>query len=176
MAKIAFGLMLVLVVLSAGALLAMARRVRRRGGCGRKAGAVLRSVLPVVLGLGGWFAGVLVVLTTMPSVPLDDEVLAALSVGAPIGLGVYFAWVRRAWSAGVKATGLAAAMSGALVGAWLGFDSTEGLAALLTAIVGAAAGANLVLLVLDIGWDRRARDRFADTGVDAALQARPTTG
>ena len=176
MAKIALGLMLVLVVLSAGALLAMARRVRRRGGFGRKAGAVLRSVLPLVLGLGGWFAGLLVVLTTMPSVPLDDGLLAALSVGAPIGLGVYFAWVRRAWSAGVKATGLAAAMSGALVGAWLGFDVTEGLAALLTTIVGAAAGANLVLLVLDIAWDRQAHDRFAVPGADAPLQARPTIG
>jgi len=139
----------------------MARRVHRRGGFGRKAGAVLRSVLPLVLGLGGWFAGVLVVLTALPGVPLDDEVLAALSIGVPIGLGVYLAWVQRAWSAAVKATGLAAAVSGALVGAWLGFNATEGLVALLATIVGAAAGANLVLLVLDIAWDRQARDRVA---------------
>ena len=39
-------------------LLWMARRVRKRGGFGRKAGAVLRSLWAVVLGLGGWFAGV----------------------------------------------------------------------------------------------------------------------
>ena len=176
MAEAALGLMLVLVVLSAGALLAMARRVRRRGGFGRKAGAVLRSVLPLVLGLGGWFAGVLVVLTEMPGVPLDDELLAGFSIGVPIGLGVYLAWVRRAWSAAVKATGLAAAASGALVGAWLGFNAAEGLVAVLATIVGAAAGANLLLLVLDIAWDRQEHDRFADAGADAPLQARPTTG
>ena len=174
MAKIVLGLMLAFVVVAAGALLAMARRVRRRGGFGRKAGAVLRSVLPLVLGLGGWFAGVLVVLTAMPGVPLDDEVLAAISIGVPIGFGVYLAWVQRAWSAAVKATGLAAAVSGALVGAWLGFNATEGLVAIVATIVGAAAGANLVLLVLDIAWDRQEHDRFADAG--APLQARPTTG
>ena len=59
-----------------------------RGGFGRKASAVLRSVYPVVLGLGGWFVGVLIVITTMPGVPLDDELLAVLSIGVPIGLGI----------------------------------------------------------------------------------------
>ena len=29
----------------------------------------------------------------MLNVPLDDELLAALSIGGPIGLGVYFVWV-----------------------------------------------------------------------------------
>ena len=58
---------------------------------------------PVVLGLGGWFLGVLIVLTTMPGVPLDDELLAVLSVGVPIGLGIYFAWVDRDWSAATRA-------------------------------------------------------------------------
>ena len=52
------------------------------GGCagearfGRKAGATLRSLYPLVLGLGGWFLGVLIVITTMPGVPLDSELLA----------------------------------------------------------------------------------------------------
>jgi hypothetical protein len=69
----------------------MARRVHNRGRIGPKASATLRSLYPIVLGLGGWFLGVLIVLTTMPGVPLDDELLAALSVGVPIGLGVYFA-------------------------------------------------------------------------------------
>jgi hypothetical protein len=41
-------------------------------------------------------------------VPLDEELLAALSVGLPIGLGVYFAWVNRDWSAHTKTTGFAA--------------------------------------------------------------------
>src|SRR4029078_12599491 len=60
-------------------LLLMARRVRRRGGFGRKASAALRALSPVVLGLGGWFVGVLIVLVAMPSVPLDDPLLALLS-------------------------------------------------------------------------------------------------
>ena len=31
--------------------------------------------------------------------PLDDDRLATISVGVPIGLGIYFAWVNRDWSA-----------------------------------------------------------------------------
>lgn len=81
-------------------------RVRRRDAFGRKGSATLRSVYPIVLGLGGWLLGVLVVITTMPGVPLDDELLAALSVGLPIGLGIYFGWVNRDWSARTKITGL----------------------------------------------------------------------
>jgi hypothetical protein len=45
-------------------------------------------------------------------------------------------------------------------GAWLGFHATEGLFALITAIVGAAVGGNLILLALDIAWDWQLRDRF----------------
>ena len=58
-------------------------------------------------------------------------------------------------------TGLAAAAGGALIGAWLGFNATDagfGLVAPFVAIVGATAGANLALLLLDIAWDRQARD------------------
>ena len=49
---------------------------------------------------------------------------------------------------------------GALAGAWFGFGSTTGLLALLTTIVGAAAGANLTLIALDVSWDRARRSRF----------------
>jgi hypothetical protein len=45
----------------------------------------------------------------------------------------------------------------------------------LTTILGATVGANLALLVLDISWDRKARDRFAATDAKS-LQAHPTTG
>ena len=148
----------------------MVLRVRRRGGFGRKGSAALRSVYPIVLGLGGWFMGVLIVVTTMPGTPLDDELLAALSIGVPIGLGVYFAWVNRDRPAGIKATGFAAALAGALVGAWLGFHATTGLLALITAIVGATAGANLPLIVLDVARARSAGDRLAvETPVDTAV-------
>ena len=133
-------------------LLWMAVRVSVRGGFGRKGAAVLRSVYPVVLGLGGWFAGVLVVITTMPGVSLDDQLLAMLSIGVPVGLGIYLAWVR---DGNPKLLGFAAAIAGALAGAWLGFHASTGLLALLTAILGATVGANLALIVLDV-WRARA--------------------
>jgi pimeloyl-ACP methyl ester carboxylesterase len=147
----------------------------RRRPFGRKASGAVRSLYAVLLGIGGWFVGVLVVLTALPTVPLDDELLAALSVGVPIGLGVYFAWANRDWAAKTKATGFAAAAGGALVGAWLGFNVMEGLFALLTAILGAAVGGNLPLLFLDVAWDRQARDRFA-AGAKETLEAQPSIG
>jgi hypothetical protein len=154
----------------------MALRVRWRGPFGRKSSALLRSLYPVVLGLGGWLLGVLIVLTTMPTVPLDDELLASLSVGVPIGLGIYFAWVNCEWSMETKATGFAAATAGALVGAWFGFNATEGVLALLTTLVGAAAGGNLTLLSLDIAWDRQVRERFGAANSREILETRPSTG
>jgi hypothetical protein len=151
-----------LALLTIVSLLWMARRVHQRGRFGPKASATLRSLSPILLGLGGWFLGVLIVITTIPGVPLDDELLAALSVGLPIGLGIYLAWVNRDWSATTKATGFAAAAGGALVGAWLGFNATEGLVALVTMIVGAAVSANLLLIILDISKAGSAQG-FADS-------------
>ena len=162
LAKGVAGAMVGLPLLALISLLLMWRRIRSRGSFGRKASASLRSLYPVVLGLGGWFAGVIVVLTAMPTVPLDNELLAGLSIGLPIGLGMYWAWVHRDWSATTRTVGFSAAVSGALVGAWLGFNATTGVLALVTTIVGAAAGANLTLLALDIAWDRSAHDRVAD--------------
>ena len=64
------------------------------------------------------------------------------------------------------------------MGGWLGFNATSGLLALITTIVGAAAGANLALLALDIAWDRSARPRTAMGGAEegrlrAGEKARP---
>jgi pimeloyl-ACP methyl ester carboxylesterase len=174
-AKIVLAVMLGLAALVVLTLLWMPLRVRRRGTFGRKTSATLRSLYPIVLGLGGWFLGVLVVITTMPSVPLDDELLAALSIGGPIGLAIYFAWVNRDWSARTKITGFAAAIAGALVGARLGFNATEGLLAVVTTIVGAVAGGNLALLALDIAWDWQGRDRFAARAKET-LEATTATG
>jgi uncharacterized membrane protein YdfJ with MMPL/SSD domain/pimeloyl-ACP methyl ester carboxylesterase len=175
-AKIVLGVMLGLAGLAVLSLLWMARRVRKRGRFGRKARAMLRTLYPVVLGLGGWLGGILIVLSTMPDLPLDDELLATLSVGVPIGLGLYFAWFDRDWSVATKLKGFTAAAVGALVGAWLGFHATVDLVALVTAIVGAAVGGNLTLLTLDIAWDRRARDRFAEANGKETLEARPSIG
>jgi pimeloyl-ACP methyl ester carboxylesterase len=169
LAKGIAGTMVGLALLTVLSLLLMARRVRRRGRFGRKASATLRTVYPIVLGLGGWFVGVLIVITTMPGVPLDDELLAMLSVGLPVGLGIYLAWVRRD-SAQSKAVGLAAAAAGALAGAWLGFHATVDLLALVTAIAGAVAGANLTLILLDMSQARSVGDPLATR---QSVDARP---
>jgi hypothetical protein len=131
---------------------------------GRKSSVTLRSVYAIVVGFGGWFLAELIVLTALPTLALDGELLTALATGLPIGLAIYFAWARREWSAATKATGFAAATAGALVGAWLGFNVLAGLLGLVTALLGAVAGGNLALLALDIAWDSQARDRRAVAG------------
>jgi hypothetical protein len=161
--------MVALAILAVLSLLWMARRVHKRGRFGRKAGATLRSFYPIVLGLGGWFLGALIVLTAMPTVPLDNELLAGLSIGLPIGLGTYWASVQREWSSGAKLSGLAAALGGGLVGAWLGFHAVPGLPAVLATIAGAAAGANLTVILLGAARDHAAREQAVAPAVRQAL-------
>jgi pimeloyl-ACP methyl ester carboxylesterase len=139
-----FGLLMIL------SLLLMWRRAHKRGGFGRKASAILRSVYLLVLGLGGWFTGLIIVLVALPTVPLDSELMAVLSIGTPIGLGTYWAWVNRDRPARTTTIGIWVALTSALVGALLGFNATTGLIALITTIIGAAAGANLALIALDV--------------------------
>jgi pimeloyl-ACP methyl ester carboxylesterase len=162
-AKIMLGVMVGFAALAVLSLLWLALRVNKRGGVGRRASALLRSLYPVVLGLGGWFLGVLFVLTIAPTVPLDDELLAVLSIGTPIGLGIYWAWVRRALAPRARTAGFVAAVGGAFVGAWFGFHVIAGLIAVFTTIVGSAVGANLILLVLDSARDRTAREAATAT-------------
>jgi pimeloyl-ACP methyl ester carboxylesterase len=139
-------------------LVVLAIRIRRRGGTGRKTGAWIRSAGPIVFGLGGWFLGALLVLRFLPSRPLDDPLLAVVSIAVPIWLGVYAGWVRPDTPKAMRARGIGAAGVGAVVGATLGFHATSGLMALITAIIGAAVVSNLSLLVLDI-WTERAASR-----------------
>ena len=177
-AAIVLGAMLALAALTVLSLVLMALRVRWRGPFGRTSSVVLRSAYPLVLGLGGLVLGLLVVLTTDAGVAVTDELVVAVSVGVPVGLGVYLAWVNSD-SATPSNTGVAAATAGALVGAWLGFNVTDagfGFLAPLIAIVGATAGANLALLALDIVWDRQARVPVSDGRPAEALEARPETG
>jgi hypothetical protein len=157
LAKGIAGTMIGLALLAVLSLLWMARRVHKRGQLGRKTGVILRSLYLLILGLGGWCLGALIVLTVSPGVPLDDELLTVVSMGLPIGLGVHLAWVRRDSSA--TTIGFVASVAGALVGAWLGFHATGGFLALVTTIVGAAVGANLLVLALDVTWDRSATRR-----------------
>jgi hypothetical protein len=58
----------------------------------------------------------------------------------------------------------------------LGFHAASGLAAVITTIVGAALGANLAVLVLDIARSREVRDRVVETVPTEALEARPSAG
>jgi pimeloyl-ACP methyl ester carboxylesterase len=160
LAKVFLGLALALATLTMLSLVGMAWWVRKRGRFGPQASAVLRSLSPVVLGLGGVLLGALIVLAIWPSVPIDSDPVVALSSGLPVGLGIYLAWVNRDWSTKTKTTGFAAEISGALIGAWLGFNATSGLPAIATAIIGAAVAANLILLALDITWNHSNRSRF----------------
>ncbi|MEZ4503795.1 MAG: alpha/beta fold hydrolase [Dehalococcoidia bacterium] len=155
------GTMVGLGALASVSLVWMSVRVSTRRPFGHKASAALRSAHPFVLGLGGWLLGGLTVLVAMPGVPLDDGGLALWSVGMPVGLGVFLAWVGRGSSRETLLAGGAAAVGGALAGTWLGFHAVEGLLALLTSIVGATAGANLALIALDVGreWQERERAR-----------------
>jgi pimeloyl-ACP methyl ester carboxylesterase len=141
-------------------LVVLAIRIRRRGGTGRKTGAWIRSAGPIVFGLGGWCLGALLVLRfwLWPSGPLDDQLLAVVSIAVPIWLGVYAGWVRTDTPKAMRAKGIGAAGVGAVVGAVLGFNVTSGGIALITTIIGAAAVSNLSMLVLDI-WTERAASR-----------------
>ena len=175
------GLALALAILTVLSLVGMAWWVHKREHFGGKASAVLRSAYPIILGVGGWFLGALIALATMPGVPVDDELLVALSVGLPVGLGIYLAWMHRDWSAESKGIGLAASVAGALVGGWLGFHATTGLIALVTAILAAVASANLVLILLDMvragsAENQIASDTAADTRSDVRLEASTGAG
>jgi pimeloyl-ACP methyl ester carboxylesterase len=175
-AKIVLGVMLALAALTVLSLAWMALRVSWRGSFGPKASGALRSVYALVLGVGGLLLGMLVALTALPTVPITSELLATLSIGVPVGLGLYLAWVDRESSARRKAAAFAMAVGGALAGAWLGFNVAGVGLGSLTAIVGAAVGGNLLLLTLDIAWDWRARARLAETYGKDALLARPLSG
>ncbi|USX54609.1 alpha/beta hydrolase [Lentzea sp. HUAS12] len=137
------GALLGLVVLAL-----IARSARRRGGFSPRRSAWIRALTALPLGLGGWLLGVLVVWTVNP----DDYVVSATAVvpgvGALIGLGAYLAWVRPEWTRKVRRRGLVAGVGAAFLGAALGTWALPGLAAPLTAVVGAAVAVNLVLMFL----------------------------
>ncbi len=167
--------MLGLASLTVLALAWMAYRVRRRGRLGHRTSAAMRSLGALVLGLGAWFLGILLVQTTKLGVPLDGQLLAVVAIGVPLSLVVYLAWVNRDWPTQTKATGLASAATGGLLGAWLGFNATVGLSALGTTLVGATLGANLTLIILDVARDRHPHDHVPGTGPTQAREAHATT-
>lgn len=156
MAKVLLGVFIAVALLAVVLSVWMGLRVRAAGGFGPNSSAWLRSLAPVLFGLGGWFAALLVVFPLRPATPLDSTVVAVLSMGLAIGGGLYLAWVNRERSANARYWGLAAAVTGAVVGAWLGFSAVPGLLAIVTTIIGATITGNLALIVFDITTDRGA--------------------
>jgi hypothetical protein len=123
-------------------------RLYRGATFGRKTSVVVRSLLPLLLGFGGWCLGVLIALVALPTVPITDATLAVVSIAPPVALAVYTGWFRSTASHGVAAL---AAIACATVGAWLGYQvpHAPGIGA-VTAIIAATLAANLGLIALDI--------------------------
>ena len=167
-AKDILGTVIGFVVLAALSLLWVALRVRKHGSAGRKTSVVARTIVPLVLGLGGFFGAALVVLTLWPALSLSSELLRILAPSGLIALGLYLAWAHRDWDRATKSLGLLAATAGALLGGWLGFTATSGLFALVTTTIGAAAGGNLALIAVSVFRDRSARAAMATLAVNSA--------
>ncbi|MDH4075099.1 MAG: alpha/beta hydrolase, partial [Acidimicrobiia bacterium] len=171
-AKLVVAVLGLLAFLAIASLSGVWLRVQRRGHFGRVASSLLRSLWPIVVGLGGWSAAVLGILIVSRSVPIDDTLLTVLAIGVSVGLAVSLAWVDRDRSPAAHGTGLAAALAGGLIGAWLGLKAIDiPLVNVITGIAGAAVGANLLLLCLDIGWEQRRPGRGR---VAAAVAGRPS--
>lgn len=152
-ARIAAGSMAALALAAAASFVWMPLRVRRRGGFGPKGAAVLRSVYPAVLGVGSWCLVALVGAAIWPALPLGSETVVVATTGVAVGLGIYWAWVRRDWERPTKAIGLAFAVAAAVAGAWFGFPIKPAPLGLVAAILGATLTANLALIVFDIVRD-----------------------
>ena len=172
-AKDILGTVIGVVVLAALWLLWVALRVRKHGSAGRKTSVVARTIVPVVLGLGGFFGACLVVLTLWPALSLASELLRILAPSGLIALGLYLAWTHRDWDRATKSLGLLAATAGALLGGWLGFTAVSGLFALVTTTIGAAAGGNLALIVVSLVRERSARGHGNDPAATYAVAPAP---
>jgi pimeloyl-ACP methyl ester carboxylesterase len=167
-AKDLLATMIGFAVLAALSLLWVALRVRKYGAAGRKTSVVSRTIVPLVLGLGGWLGAALVVLTLWPTLSLSSELLGILAIGGPIALGLYLAWTHRDWDRATKSLGLLAATAGALLGGWLGFSASSGLFAVVTTTIGAAAAGNLALIAVSLVRDRSGRGATATLAVNSA--------
>jgi pimeloyl-ACP methyl ester carboxylesterase len=147
-AKIVLTVVVALAAIAILSLLWIGTRLARGRTFGSKGSVAVRSVYPLLVGFGGWCLGALITLAAFPAVPIDDQVLAILSIAPPVAAVVYAGWSRRAAPAAVAAP---VAVAAAAVGAWLGFHvpSTPAIGA-VTAIVGATLAANLGLIAVDI--------------------------
>ena len=174
-AKDLLATMIGFALLAALWLLWVARRVRKHGAAGRMTSVATRTILTVVLGLGGWFGAALVVLTFWPALSLSSELLGILAISVPIALGLYLAWIHRDWDRATKSLGLLAAIAGALLGGWLGFTVVSGLFAIVTTTIGAAAGGNLALIAVSLVRERSARGHGNDPAATYAVAPAPVS-
>ncbi|MDW5329605.1 alpha/beta hydrolase [Plantactinospora sp. KLBMP9567] len=149
-AWVLFGTLACLALVALTLLGGMALRVHRRGRLGSRASAWLRGLAPMVVGIGGWSLAVLVGSSLCPGLFVGGQWLAVVSIGIAAGLATFGAWVDRDRTRRTRSAGLAAALAGSLLGAWLGFHAVAGLAALVTTVVGATITANLALILIDI--------------------------
>jgi pimeloyl-ACP methyl ester carboxylesterase len=172
-AKDLLAAMIGFALLAALWLLWVARRVRKHGAAGRKTSVATRTIVPLVLGLGGWLGAALVVLTLWPALSLTSELLGILAPSLPIALGLYLAWTHRDWDRATKSLGLLAATAGALLGGWLGFTAVSGLFALVTTTIGAAAAGNLALIAVSLVRERSARGHGNDPAATYAVAPAP---
>jgi len=172
-AKDLLATMIGFAVLAALWLLWVALRVRKRGAAGRMTSVATRTIVLLVLGLGGWFGAALVVLTFWPALSLSSELLGILAISVPIALGLYLAWTHRDWDRATKSLGLLAAIAGALLGGWLGFTAVSGLFAIVTTTIGAAAGGNLALIAVSLVRERSARGHGNDPAATYAVAPAP---
>ncbi len=147
-AWVILGVLLGLAALTVLSLLWMTVRLRKQASFGRKGSAVVRSLYAVLLGLGGWCLGLLVVLTALPTVPLDDQAVTVISVGLPVALAVYCGWLKRDSSPTIKLVGLGTVLGAAILGTWLGYHVPP--LGPVTGTLAAVAAANLGLIVLDV--------------------------
>ncbi len=147
-AKDILGVLLGLAALTVLSLLWLTVRMLKQASFGRKGSAAVRSLYAVLLGLGGWCLGLLVALTTLPTVPLNDQVLVVISIGLPGALAVYCGWLKRDSSPRIKLVGLGTVLGAAILGTWLGYHVPP--LGPVTGTLAAVAAANLGLIVLDV--------------------------
>ena len=168
-AKDILGTMIGVIVLAALSLLWVALRVRKHGSAGLKTSVVARTIVPLVLGLGGWFGAALVVLTLWPALTLSSHLFGILAPSVPIALGLYLAWTHLDWDGATKSLGLLAATAGALLGGWLGITAnSSGPFVLVTTTIGAAAASNLALIAVSLFRERSARAALATRAANRA--------
>ncbi|MFD5826154.1 hypothetical protein [Lentzea sp. NPDC060358] len=122
------------------------RASRRRDGFRPRASAWIRFATALPLGLGGWLLGVLLTWTVDPGDFLFSATAIVPGVGLLVGLGAVLAVDRPEWTPRWRRAALVV-VGAALAGAFLGVLALPSPGAPATAVLGAAAAANLALVL-----------------------------